>query len=414
MFAVSQSQNAYHLLKNRELGTPFSKNFKDQYLIRNMSEGNYKKTIFNGHDSAITALDIKNYLTATLSFNDKIKLWNLETGKCLWTFDPNPKWRCLERIKIVEDSLICSGIIRMQDQQKYNNVIRIVSLQTGLQTAIITDSRLETDRVCTIGRQLFCALNDGNIGEWDFEGKFIRLIQSRKINELSVQLLGMENFLVHFGYNIIVIHNIVNNTKRELELTFEKRKMSIIHAFSDGNSLICGFSRSRGENSPDCCVLDLESGIIISQYQATGAFVHTEINYKNNETYLTDSGTVWRVIIKEEWAYLGHSTGKVVAVDLARKKHFILGQHDTGVDHLVEDGQILVSGSSRIHNHNAQLKLWDLKSRTKIAEIELPILDKIAAVSGKVLAVAGESLIQWDYLSSPKPNGWPLEFHYAQ
>lgn len=86
-----------HLLEYRELGKRVPlENFKDQRLIQNMREGNYSKNIFNGHNDSIIALDVQGLFAATLSFDDTIKLWDLETGrKCLWTFNPNPKvrWR---------------------------------------------------------------------------------------------------------------------------------------------------------------------------------------------------------------------------------------------------------------------------------------------------------------------------------
>lgn len=90
-----------------------------------------------------------------------------------------------------------------------------------------------------------------------------------------------------------------------------------------------------------------------------------------------------------------------MAVNLAEKKHIVLGKHNNSVHNLAVEGQILISGSER-SDKCAELKFWDIKSMTKIAEMELPNLSKFSFVFGKIVAAVGKSLIQWDYLVSHK------------
>lgn len=196
-----------------------------------------------------------------------------------------------------------------------------------------------------------------------------------------------------------MIYDIKEKSSREVGLNRGKMDISSVHI--DGTRLICGFSTYEKINKSNFCVIDLKNGAIIDQYQAKEAFVHTALDI-HSQPYLTENGIVWNVVANQGWIYFGHTTGKVVAVNLVEKKHVVLGEHRSFVHHLVVEGQVLISGSAADGNFTNQLKFWDVESMKEIATMELPGLIKISFVAGKLVAAIGRSLVQWDYLVSHK------------
>jgi hypothetical protein len=249
-----------------------------------------------------------------------------------------------------------------------------------------------------IGNNIFSLLNYKTIGEWDLKGKLIKEIKSD--NNLPGQipnLLGLGDFLVHICEKNIIIHDLQKESQKKIETVKSIFSSHLDSNYFDSNRLICGFTTSDDKN-PNCCVIDMENGEITNQYRAEKAFEHYKIDYYDNQKpYLTESGTIGSIIANKEWVYLGHSTGTVVAVNLADKSHSVLGKHKTHVYYIALQGQILITGSDYTRSHSAELKFWDIKSLTKIAEFEFDSLNAIALISGKVFAAANCSLIQLDY-----------------
>ncbi|MBX9744635.1 MAG: hypothetical protein K2X08_05430, partial [Chlamydiales bacterium] len=177
MSVISKSQNFIDLLSSRERGARISI-FADQNLfIQNIKEGNCTKTIFKGRGELIDAFDVQGDFAATVS--DTIKLWNLRTGECLWTFDPSPKVYWGRTIKIIENKVICTG--RVETETQCDDTIRIIDLRTGVEKFAFAHHQLEADKVCTLGRNFFCMFDHGYLGEWDIDGRLIRYKHSEKL-----------------------------------------------------------------------------------------------------------------------------------------------------------------------------------------------------------------------------------------
>ncbi|MDP1609197.1 MAG: hypothetical protein Q8L98_07790 [Chlamydiales bacterium] len=391
MSAISLSQNFFSLLKSRELGARVPLFTGQNLLIQNIQEGNYTKTLFNGVGLQIKAFDVKDDFIVTAS--DVIKLWNLKTGQCLWTFAPTPKVYWGKTIKIVEGHIVCSGFVKAT-RQPYNGTIRIIDVKTGVEKFAITNRLLEIDKVCAIGGRIFCVFGQV-IGEWDFEGNFIRRRTSEKLDGQKAQFLGLGKFLVFAYNNRIIMRDIQKNTVRKFELDTEQGKPKISSAHIEGHQLICGFNSDETKNSSHCCVIDLERRSITDQYEVIGAFVDDETS---------EFGQIVTVLKKEEWVYLGYTTGAVVAVNLIEKKHVVLGKHPSCVSHLVIDGFVLISGSSKSENTSSsgELKFWDIRSMKEIATKNFSNLIKISFVAGKVFTATDYSLEQFDYLVAHK------------
>lgn len=387
MSAISSSQNFVSLLMNRELGTRVPLFSGQNLLIQNIKEGNYTKTLFKGVGRQIKAFDVKDDLIATAS--DVIKLWNLKTGQCLWTFNPTPKVYWGKTIKIVEGNILCTGFVKAS-RQPYYGTIRIIDVKTGVEKFAITSHLLEIDKVCAMSGRIFCVLGRV-IGEWDFEGNFIRHRASEKLIGQKPQFLGFGKFLVCVYNNIIIIRDIQKNTVRKFKLITEQGKPEISSAHIEGHHLICGFNSDEIIKSSYCCVIDLESVSITAQYEETGAFVDNESS---------EFSQIATVLKKEEWIYLGYTTGVVVAVNLTEKNHVVLGKHQSCVYHLAIEGLVLISGSSKSESASspAELKFWDIRSMKEIATREFSSLIKIAFIAGKILIAADYSLVQWDCL----------------
>lgn len=373
MSAISTPQNFVQLLSNRELGArvPLS----DQGLMQNIKEGNYTKTILHAHKEAIRGFDVRGDLVATIG--DTVKLWNLKMGKCLWTFVPSQKVKWREKIKIVDNNIICSSSGESLNED--NGAIRIIDLQTGVEKAVIKNHQLEVSEICIIGRRIFCVLKDGPIKEWDLNGKFVQSI-SEDFSPLT--LIGLGNFLVQFNDNII-IHDIEEKTKRRVELSIAGqriRQISSIHI--ESHRLFCGCFAE--EKSPYVFVINLKNGAIIDQYRGTETF------------------TVWSMIADKEWVYFGGVDGEVVAVNLPEKRHVVLdkGRPKFNVHQVVLERRVLISQSDCSSNN--ELKFWDIRSMKEIATMQLQNVGKISFVAGKLLAVIGRSLVQWDYLVAHK------------
>lgn len=401
MFSITncnrfKNQNIGYVLAKRELGPRvFLNRFGDYRQIKNMTDGKFEQNTITGHKGGITAIDIQGYFVVTASLDDTIKLWDLQTGKCRWTFNPKPRVIWGNKIKIVDDHIVCAGIEKPTIYEQ-NKTVRIINFQTGSETASIIDNKLEPSSICVLGRQIFCASNDGNIKEWNLNGSEIRLINSEFLGTTS-QVFGFENFLVHISHNIILIHNLQNNSQRKLKLESKIESARI----NNRNFLTCGFDTGKKiKNNYDFCVIDLENGKISHKYQMVGAFTRSAFDIKRRP-YLTESGTIWSIIKNSEWVYIGHSTGKLVAFNLDDKSHHVLGEHKTPVLYLALQGQILISGSPTTTVKPGELKIWDIKSLKRIAEVKLPDsdpdLNDVLFDCGRLFVTAGKTLIQWNY-----------------
>ena len=401
-YVSKSSHNVFNALSRREYGKPTAlKSYLGYRVEKNLVSKNHTKTIFSGHQQRIHAVDIKGAFAASMSFDYTIKLWNCETGQCLWTFRANPVVRWSEMLKIVDGRIVCSGLAETSVEHKLDNTIRLLDLKTGNEEATITHPQLCYEEVCAVGNRIFGLLNTGKISEWDLHGNQIQLIDSEILVGSFPKFFGEGNFLVYACDDKILIHNLTTNDKQKI--VFEPKsveyfdKTSITQVRLDGSRLFCGLRTHQVRTLTDCVVIDLETCTMIHSYQATGAFLHTERD-RDRTLYTTEAGYVSSFVVDNEKMYVGHNSGKIVAIDLAEKSHIVLGQHNHAIFYMSIEGGILVTGSSGLFNSGAELKFWNVKSLSKLAEMELPDLCRVSLIGGKVLAATGSSLVQWDYL----------------
>ncbi|HEV8051007.1 MAG TPA: hypothetical protein VGP47_00820 [Parachlamydiaceae bacterium] len=397
--------NIFNVLSNRELDPrKLERHYINDCLIqKNIKNNNFCEKIIGKHDGYIITFEILNPFAATLS-RKTIKLRNMETGKDVWSFTPDPPVYWMEIIKIIDGKIICAGHKKISDKPEYESTIRIIDLLKGKQTADIKNKQIEDNKVCMVGKRIFSVYPTGIIGEWDLDGNAVQQIQSEKLNKNSM-FLSSELFLVHLEDNIVIIHDIIKNNKRIVDLNFEKGSLpNISHAYINGTRLICGFNKFSNRPLPDCCVVELDSGKITDKYFAHGDFF--PLGDENaHESFLKESSSIKKIIAYKNWMFLGYLSGTIVAVNLVDRSHKVLGTHSQAIQDLAIDGDIMISGSHRsgpFQDILAEIKLWDLNSLENISEISLPVLYKTSIISGKALATVENKLMEWDFLIPPK------------
>jgi WD40 repeat protein len=426
------------ILRHRELNGQIPNHFQDEHIIQNMAKKIYSKTNFK-HDKDVIAVDVHNYFTVTLTSDNSLALWNLETGKCRWKFNPEHPENYQEirkivkgMIKIIEDKIFYFGLAKFS---VYNdNTLRIIDLKTGLKTAEIKGSKLEENKICIIGKRIFGVFNEEKIKEWDLDGKLIQLIDSEQIpTGLINKCLGLDNFLVHTRGNTIIIYHLQTGKGKKIQLEKLKgEEVDILDINIDSRYLICGYTKYEERNISHCCSIDLGSKSIVKQYQLVNEWKYNKCFIGDPEEHMYSY--IWKIIIDKEWAYLGYSSGLVIALNLAEKTHIVLGKHVASINYLVLNRQILISGSKASSSTLAELKFWNIKAMKEIAKTEsvvdlnkdsffkekvlitkMKLLDllNVSHVTGKVLTSVNNSLIQWDYLDAHDHENKKIEENNA-
>lgn len=428
------SFNASHFLKDRELGkkTPLE-DIKHLYISNNMlnEKCNVKEFICYKDNyqqkGSLIAFAVQDQFIVTagrdgegdtiiengmpiVRNNHSISLWDLETKKCRWTFYPDCQVRWSGMIKIINGNIICTGCIKVSLIKEYTT-IHVIDFQSGLKKAFIDDKNLK--KICIIGEHIFGKLENGNIKEWDIEGKPIKIIRSENLQyDSTTPFLGLGNFLVHASQNIILIHNIEKNKFRKLLIKPSKTQkheleMDIQCASIKGTLLFCGFSRYVETALPDCCMIDLETETILKQYRATHSFLHQEIDRFTQEPFLSDTGTIFKILSDKNFVYLGLSNGKIIAVNLEKNTHEELAQHNASIHYLAIENDILISGSP--FWLTAEIVFWDLKSHKELARKEIACFNDLLFSCGKVIVAIKEKFILWDYLASTTNPKWGVD-----
>jgi hypothetical protein len=389
--------NMWNQITKRELSGLRSieshKDLQNQLIIQNIKEGNYTKTIYNGHIKNLENFDIQGDLAVTRSFGE-MKLWDLKQAKCLRTLDG--KWN--QEIKIVGKHVFCADLnkqISFEINADHPYKTRVIELESGKE--IDKDTEI-SNLFCVVGDQIF-SYRDENMEKTGPDGKTVPLFNVGRGKWLW--LLGSENFLVLMNCSEMIIYDLLGKSQKKLCLT-DRISCAYIH----GDFLICGFANgSLGTpfaTNPECCLIDLKRCSIVDQYQMTSnrSFFFTDEHFLPEKEYM-----VKKVIMNKEWAFWGYSTGKICAINLINKKRITLGYHTNKISELALDGQILISISNKSDKHgSAEIKFWDIKSMTKIKKMKFPILigDNISFADGNLYIAVGKSLIKFDYLVSHK------------
>lgn len=424
MLTTSNSPNIFQSLHNRESGRAkgFEINYVHESLVRNIKGNKCSQKIINHKEGNLTTFLIQDQYAATLS-SKTLKLWDMATKKKLWkyTLDPHLIWK--EIIKIIDGKIVCTSASTIINAQNFEKTINIIDLQTGRQTAAITNSKLRDGRTCIVGKSIFSVFHNAAIGEWDLEGREIQihnlgkttynhtdlLVMNRSLD--NSKILASDFFLVHFDNSDLSIRNLQKKVNKFAEWKYDSQIHSQPAKVIDGKFLIFGFDkRQRGGydkyriSDPECCIYDLESMQITENYHKEDKEFISLGTEEDHQNYLLENGSVQKIVVNEDWIFLGFNNGRLVAINFAEKKHKVLGKHSLAIHDLAIDGNILISGSKEFEGQQqiaAEVKLWDLKSLEKIAETRLPSLAKISFMSGKVLVASGNQLCEWDFFLPP-------------
>lgn len=398
------NQSIYHSLMRRELGGSFSsEKVKNRYLVKNIQGGNCAKRIFNGHSEAIVSFDVKGYFAVTQTMKE-IRLWNLETGKCQWI----KNIAGLVGVRIIEEYVVYPG--GTLGEHKTN----IWDLKTGKEIVCIKDRAIQENQVCMIGQRIFAGLNDGNIGEWTIEGERKRTIRSAPF-PLTNLFKGSENFLVNVSRNQFFAYDLQKgNSYGSVGTVPGSHRAAIETFYLVKDRLICGYKdKEDGKIYVCCCVIDLETNKITSSY----------LIFPDQEHIFRSPKIITAILSYQEFIYLALYSGELIATDIAKNTHKILENADpsASVCYLALEGQTLIGGfygGAAFISNLDKVKFWDIRSLEPIGEMQPPpgCLD-MHFDSGKLLAMAGKSLIQWDYFVSEKGetlvDGSPAEIQHG-
>lgn len=385
----------------------------EQALFRNIANGAYTKTIFDEHLDEVCAFAVQGHLAATASEDGSLRLWDLSAKQCRWVFCPEPRVQWQRKIHIAASKVICSSFRQiLSDKERgvtEEGSIRVVDLENGKEVACITDDLLNPRSVCYVGQRIFAELRDGNLQEWDLTGRKVRKIDSENLFcTYWTSLKASEDFLVKIKDATVITHDLKGGAYKKQYVRFADPILSAIppnmscFAIAE-NQLLYGVNKCQDfyTSAPDFYIFDLNNAEIVGEYHAKGAFLHTEINYDTYDSYETDSGAVTSIFRHRGLVYIGHSTGRVVAVDLLQNKHTVLGEHrGGGVFQLAVEGNLLVSRSGSVGP--THIKIWNIDTFTEIAEHEEKSGDGLYFKDGKLITAVKNTLVVFDYLSCPK------------
>ncbi|HEV8051005.1 MAG TPA: WD40 repeat domain-containing protein [Parachlamydiaceae bacterium] len=392
MLSLSHSRNVYNDLKNRELGaSKFDGTYIENLFIKNIKEDNYTTTIFNGHNSPVINFDVKDFFAATLSLDNNIRLWNLETGKCLWSTMHQLMFNEFGLIKIVEDKIVFSGTSYVNSQPK--NVFKIVGLISGNETAQIKENMI-MGTACMVGKKIFGLIDNFSIGEWNLDGEFIQRVDIEKAQlekaQQNYSLTNLNNFLVYRSGNFVVLYDPAKNKSREFTFpNFTGSRISCLHL--DENYLIAGYSVVINRDI-FLCIVDLntekqfEIRIEIKATPESSGYFHSINNIVANQNKIL----------------LAHSSGNIIIYNFEDNSLSILGKHLTPVKELVLEGPILFTRSSSYFGDPGEIKLWDISTMKLLSAQKCVGNNKVQFTSQKIFTTTENSFMQKNYLVSHK------------
>ncbi|HEV8051004.1 MAG TPA: WD40 repeat domain-containing protein [Parachlamydiaceae bacterium] len=394
-----KTQNIYNLLNQQRMGLNYNRecdleaclnNVVHHRLMHNITQNNCLKTIYNIQNHQIVAFDVNGHLVATHSWNKTIKLWNLDTGACLWTFNAKHPLFGKIMLRIIEGKVVCAGFEKLDDQ----TTIRIIDIETGKETAKFRCSSEENScicsKVCTIGNRIF-TLDRNDIRESNLEGKLVRMIKMDDLLPASL-FLGQGNFLVHISEKNITIHDLANNQNQNIKInSLEEGKSIISSAYINGDRLICGIQSKKNSKS-SCCMIDLQNGEVCFRYPGK--------DKDGKLLYLPPNNKIKKIVASNEGIYFTDRLGGLFAINIAKNTHQVLGIHANVIKTLSLEGGVLVSASGGSFSSLAELKFWDATRGALLSEKKFDGIRNILFTSAKIFAVVEKSLIQWDYLVS--------------
>ena len=412
--SVRTPDNIAHWLQGRERGRRQSQTDYPNYLVRaNIAAERVFKTIReNAHEPRIYGLDVQGNRAATTSLN-AIKLWDLESGKCLWTHAANPREQ-FPKVYIAQERVICSGSTTNPDHpRRPASILSILDIHTGDWIKSIVHPRLEVVELLVTKDEIVGWFNNQRIARWVLDLDKVPRPDLDEVSMLDLDevpmldtidtgdipavrfLMASDDFIVFAPMNNSRSKCFLSIYNKEFRFTVpqllnfeppESPKYScLMSAYLHEDLLFCGFTTS--EHTPDCCVVDLKADKV-TPYRVARNLVSTSI--------------VMAIAGNEQSIYLGYFSGEVVALDRGTRQAVVLGEH-TDLNELRIQDRLLISASNALSVK--ELKFWDTKTKTELGTQRLPehfpcMTQQFTGT--KVVAASGASLITWDYLSTQK------------
>lgn len=394
------SHNLFNSLRKREY---LGKLDNHSIIMLNIKANNYKEIEFD-HGEQVLSFAMQDDLIATRSQNS-IKLWEKTTGKCLWTYEIHGfESHSCDEVGFIKDHIYCKNAFQVQ----------IIDLKTGKQKHSFSN---QNSLIFPVGDKVFIGKTDvDGFDEWNFDGKCVNSIHLKKPRGWEAfpfsfsgpisKNLATEKYLITLDPSSILIYDRLNKCYRKVQLIGNFEIPTIAEVLIDDDRLFCGFAAAKDSNHPDCIEIDLTNGEIIKQYEITERVRH--------------HGEAKPIANNNEWVILSHKIGigneinnKIVAIHLSEKKSTILGDHSNHYGACMGqiDGQILVtvSGCMRtqlptswlnVSAYNAKFMFWDLKTMSKIEEMDISFVRSMSFVNGKLYINDGNKVIAKDFLCS--------------
>lgn len=377
------------MLRKRELGFSSEKVWLHRRTAQNIQNNCCHETIFKdnsatSHQSRILTLftrvvNEREAFAITMDYNQMIRRWNLITGKCDWKCQPKPFGTLLQGGKLCfnEDAVICYRG-RFEGTNLSDGTIYVIEMKTGIIKHHL--QTLEIKKIYGLGKNIFM-IHAESIEEICFQKGYPScIINTPNIVPLRRTVAESERFLIDKSSKTnIVIYDRRLNKKSIIQVsTINPYINSVSCSYVSDSNLYCGFTTFFSESKvPAFCKIDLEKRIVVSIY----------LTHMGKYSY----NSVCSLLIDGCLAYLGDSSGKVMAVNLFNGKGQDLAADGEPVLSLFKEDKILVGRGP------SEIKFWDLTSMTLLKTLELPELSKISIVGKKVLALVGNNLIEWDF-----------------
>ena len=379
-----------------------------QQQIRKIRGRSYSRILFSPDGKTLASSDV----------DDKIRLWDIETGKNIHTF---PKIAAVDKsIAFSPDGRLIAG-----DSPKYtitlwdtitgklvntlsghtypvhalaftpdgntlisgsgDKTIRIWDVRTGVEKTTLTGHKWAVDSlaVSTDGSTIASASFDGTIRFWDLQtGKHKSTI--RQAHHSRHATLSTDGSLLATDSNEdVIIWDTLTGKQKSLLTGFTDDLFSL--SFSQDASTIFGNSKT------ESMIWDTQTGKLIDKKTMVMDEMFTHIvPYENKKTYSPD-GTTLAICIKD---------GKVELWDTkTRKRKLTLEKpaNQVGVSTFSSDGSMLVIATSEV------FEMWDTDSGKHITTYPKP------GISPSVLAISKDGRMLAGGEDEGKVNLWNIK-----
>jgi len=352
-------------------------------IDNNLRDFNCDKRIYNGQDEVIYGITNWGKLIITSSIKT-INAWDADTRTAVWTYSDD--FMLGEKIWAADGFAICPGRAKLKKESSlYDSMILVIDIKTGKLASMITSyPDLRPELISVIDKQIIARLPSG-IHCLDFSGK---LLKEYKINKTSLinRFLVTDKFIADVNDKELTIINRKNGSTKCISDIKD-----IFSAVIAGKYLICGLS---GINSsrPDFVIVDMAQEKILGGYKTKNLlnYVHPVYGTKPN------CGTIYSVAAKENYVFMSHESGKVVAVNLREKKHHVI-ESLGGSSYLSIKGKYLFIQADELMHRPSSLSIWDIEKMKKIKTIKLSELNAIQWDEGNLYLSSNESLVRYDF-----------------